>query len=290
MPTGRARSSEVAPAPVVNRRLRRRPHPPQGFNPGPDRRRRGGGDTVARLLSLAGFIGVWWLAAHLAAQPQLLPAPQTVLAFAWQQILSGAMPRDIAITLARVVVAFALSMAIGIVAGYVAGRSPRANALMDTWLIIALNLPVLVVIVLVYIWVGLNEVACVLAVTIAKTPTVIVTVREGARALDPGLDEVASVFRLPALRRLRRIVLPQLAPYLAAAGRGGLSITWKIVLIVELLGRPNGVGFALDMFFQNFNVAGILAYGFVFAAIMLVIETAVLQRWERYVNAWRHAA
>ena len=213
-----------------------------------------------------------------------------MLRFAWHEILNGAMQRNIGITLLRVLCAFTLSMAIGIVAGYAAGRSARANALMDPWLIIALNLPVLVVIILVYIWVGLNEVAAVLAVTIAKMPTVMVTVREGARALDPGLDEIAFVYRLSRLRRLRRIVLPQLAPYLAAAGRGGLSITWKIVLIVELLGRPNGVGFVLNLFFQDFNVAGILAYGLAFASIMLVIETMLLQRWEGRVNAWRHAA
>jgi NitT/TauT family transport system permease protein len=161
---------------------------------------------------------------------------------------------------------------------------------MNPWLIITLNLPVLVVIILAFIWIGLNEAAAVLAVVIAKIPTVMVTVREGAQALDPGLDEVAVIYRLPQLRRLRRIVLPQLAPYLAAAGRSGLSITWKIVLIVELMGRPNGVGFELNVFFQAFDVAGVLAYGFSFAAIVLLIETAILQPWERHVNAWRRNA
>jgi len=245
------------------------------------------GHQLARLISLAGFIFLWWAAARLAAAPQLLPAPQVVARFAWQQVLSGTMPLNLGITLLRVAAAFLLSMAIGLVAGYIAGRSPRADALMDPWLVIALNLPVLVVIILVYIWVGLNELAAVLAVAIAKTPTVMVTVREGARALDPGLDDLAQVFRIGRLKRLRRIVVPQLSPYLAAAARGGLSITWKIVLIVELLGRPNGVGFVLNLYFQDFNVAGILAYGFVFAAVMLLIETVLLQRWERRVNDWR---
>ena len=245
------------------------------------------GHQFARLISLAGFIFLWWVAARLAGAPQLLPAPGVVARFAWGQVLSGAMPLNLGITLLRVAAAFLLSMAIGLVAGYIAGRSPRADALMDPWLVIALNLPVLVVIILVYIWVGLNELAAVLAVAIAKTPTVMVTVREGARALDPGLDDLAQVFRIGRLKRLRRIVVPQLSPYLAAAARGGLSITWKIVLIVELLGRPNGVGFVLNLFFQDFNVAGILAYGFVFAAVMLLIETVLLQRWERRVNDWR---
>jgi len=210
-----------------------------------------------------------------------------VAALAWQEAARGNMLRDVGITLARVAAAFILSMALGGILGFAAGRSRVANALIDPWLVVLLNLPVLVVVVLVYIWVGLTEAAAIIAVAIAKIPTVMVTVREGARALDPGLDELALVFALPWARRMRRVILPQMAPYLAAAARGGLSVTWKIVLIVELIGRPDGVGVALNLFFQNFDVAGIMAYGLVFAAIMLVLEAFVLQPIERRVNAWR---
>jgi len=171
--------------------------------------------------------------------------------------------------------------------GYVAGRSSQADTFIDPWLVILLNLPVLVVVVLCYVWIGLNDVAAILAVALVKVPTVMVTVREGARALDPGFDELASVYRLPVGQRLRRIIIPQLAPYFAAAGRSGLSITWKIVLIVELLGRPNGVGFALDELFQTFDVAGILAYGFAFGVLMLLVETFLIRPWEVHANAWR---
>jgi NitT/TauT family transport system permease protein len=78
-----------------------------------------------------------------------------------------------------------------------------------------------------------------------------------------------------------------MAPYLAGAARAGLSVTWKIVLIVELIGRPNGVGFELNLFFQTFEVAGIIAYGLVFSLVMLAVETLLLQRLERRANAWR---
>jgi NitT/TauT family transport system permease protein len=242
-----------------------------------------------RALSLLALVGLWWIAAAAAQDPRLLPGPAMVLAATAHAVQDGTMPRNIAITLARVAAAFVLSMLVGIAGGYLAGRSRRLDAVIDPWLIVALNLPVLVVVILTYIWVGLNEVAAILAVAIVKIPTVVVTVREGARALDQGLDEMAAVFQVPKLRRLRRLVLAQLAPYLAASGRSGLSITWKIVLIVELLGRPSGVGYALNLFFQNFDVAGILAYGLVFAAIMLVVETVALRPLERRANAWRSA-
>jgi NitT/TauT family transport system permease protein len=243
-----------------------------------------------RAASLTGFAALWWLLALLAHNPRLLPSPPAVAAAAWDQTLHAGLVRDFAATFARVIAAFVLSMLAGCLIGYVAGRRPRANALIDPILTLTLNLPLLVVIVLSYIWIGLNEAAAILAVAIAKTPNIAVTVREGARALDHGFDELATVFALPRARRWRFVVLPQLAPYLAAAGRGGLAITWKIVLVVELLGRPSGVGYALNLAFQNFDVAIILAYGLLFAAVMLAIELFILQPWETSTRGWRSGA
>lgn len=244
----------------------------------------------ARPGTLLGLVALWWVGARVAASPQLLPGPEQVLVVAWQQCISGDLPRNLTITLWRVAAAFVVAMLVGSVMGYVAGRSRRADSFLDPVAVVALNLPVLVVVVLAYIWIGLNDTAAILSVAIAKAPTVFVTVREGARTLDPKLHELALAYRLPRWRRLRRIELPQLMPYLAASARSGLSITWKIVLVVELLGRPNGVGFVLNLYFQNFNVAGILAYGLVFAAIMLAAEATLLQPWERRANAWRRRA
>lgn len=249
-----------------------------------------GNGGTSRALSLVALVLMWWLTAYMVASPQLFPGPVPVAVFAWRKTVDGELPWNVLITLARVVAAFAVAMLAGCVFGYVAGRFRRVDCLIDPWAVTALNLPLLVVVVLAYIWVGLNDTAAVLAVAIAKAPTVFVTIREGARALDPGLEEVGLVYRLPFRRRLRRIELPQLLPYVAAAARSGLSITWKIVLVVELLGRPNGIGFILNLYFQNFDVIGILAYGLTFATIMLVVETTLLQPWEKSANAWRRRA
>lgn len=245
---------------------------------------------ATRAASLLALVALWWAGSRLAASPQLFPGPEAVLVFAWRETRAGTLPLNVAVTLARVAAAFSVAMLSGGLLGYLAGRWRRIDAVIDPWAVVALNLPLLVVVVLAYIWIGLNDVAAVLAVAIAKAPTVFVTLREGARSLDRGLAEVGAVYRLPYLRRVRRIELPQLLPFIAASARSGLSITWKIVLVVELLGRPNGVGFVLNLYFQDFNVAGILAYGLAFAAIMLAVEYTMLQPWERQASAWRHHA
>jgi NitT/TauT family transport system permease protein len=241
---------------------------------------------MLKLASLGLLIVAWFAGSALAGQ-HMLPSPTTVLAAIFAEARSGELFFQLGITLARVVVAFTLAMTIGSAIGLLMGRVTLINQLADTWLVILLNLPALVIIVLAYMWGGLTELAAILAVAINKLPTAVVTVREGARALDPTLDEMARVFALPRWKALRHIVIPQLAPYLAAAGRSGLSLVWKIVLIVELLGRPNGVGFEIGTAFQLFDVTRILAYALAFVLVILAIETLVVQPVERRASRWR---
>jgi NitT/TauT family transport system permease protein len=200
---------------------------------------------------------------------------------------SGALALNLGVTLARVAAAFIIAMALGSALGLIMGRSRVSDRLGDPWLIVLLNLPALVIIVLAYIWAGLTETAAVSAVALNKLPIATVTVREGARSLDTALDEMAQVFRMRAWTRIRHVMLPQLAPYLAAAARSGLSLVWKIVLIVELLGRPNGVGFEIGVAFQLFDVTRILAYALAFVAVMLAVETLLVQPLERHIARWR---
>jgi len=242
--------------------------------------------VVLRLISLGLLIAAWWLGSHLAGE-RLLPDPQSVALAIIAEARSGALAFNLGVTLARVAASFVIAMALGTAFGLVMGRRRAADRLGDPWLVALLNLPALVIIVLAYIWAGLTESAAIAAVALNKLPIATVTVREGARSLDPGLDDMARVFRMPTWVRLRHVVLPQLAPYLAAAARSGLSLVWKIVLIVELLGRPNGVGFEIGTAFQLFDVTRILAYALAFVAVMLVIETFLVQPLERHVSRWR---
>ena len=241
---------------------------------------------MTRVYSLAILIAAWAVTAALV-QSRLLPGPLSVAATILADIRSGELPFHMACTLGRVIGSFAIAMLLGIAAGYAMGRSKTADRYADSWLIVLINMPALVTIIFAYVWIGLNETAAILAVAVNKLPNVIVVMREGTRALDPEIDDMAKVFQFTAFKRIRHIVLPQLAPYLAAGSRSGLSIVWKIVLVVELIGRPNGVGFVLGSAFSLFDMATILSYAICFIVLMLVIESLLVQPLERRANRWR---
>ncbi|SPH24900.1 Putative aliphatic sulfonates transport permease protein SsuC [Defluviimonas aquaemixtae] len=245
--------------------------------------------AAIRVLSVLALVVLWIAAAAVTADPLILPQPWSLLAPFAQEVETGRLPWHLWKTLTRVIWAFVLAMSLGVVLGLLMGRLPAVDRWLDPWLVVFLNLPALVLIVLCYLWIGLNETAAIAAVTLNKVPNVTTIIREGARALDPGLSEMAQVFRMPAGRRLRHVVLPQLAPFIAGAARSGIAVIWKIVLVVEFLGRSNGIGFQIHLHFQQFAVGMVLIYSLSFIVVMLLVEWLVLQPFERRVRHWRTA-
>lgn len=243
---------------------------------------------VAAISILALIVG-WWGLAILKGDPTVLPSPWRVLPLAASELASGELLHHLAVTLRRVTLAFVIAMTVGVAIGLLMGRSRGTDRWLDPWLIVFLNLPALVTIVLCYLWIGLNEVAAVAAVAINKIPTVVVTIREGTRALDRQLDDLAAVFRMSSWARFQHVILPQLGPYIASAGRSGISLIWKIVLVVEFLGRSDGIGFKIHLYFQLFDVGMVLAYALSFVVVMLAIEGVLLRPWEERATRWRRA-
>ncbi len=242
--------------------------------------------TWMRSLSLLGLMVVWQIVAMILSI-STLPTPIEVLINAQEHITQGTLLSDLGITLLRVTVSFIIAMAIGTFFGMLMGNRRVWDNLLDGLLILGLNIPALVTIILCYIWFGLSEVAAVVAVALNKIPTVIVTVREGARAIDRHLMEVAEVYHLSRWKKLTHVYLPQLYPYLIAAARNGLALIWKIVLVVELLGRSNGVGFQIGSFFQFFDISSILSYTLAFSLVVLTVEALLMRPLERRLSRWR---
>ena len=207
----------------------------------------------------------------------------------WEQATEGRLLIDLGKTLSRAAIAFVIAMALGTAIGIAFGRMRWVDRLFSGWLLVGLNLPAIVIAIVLYIWLGLNETSLILAVILNKVPLVIATVREGVRSFSRDLDELGIVFRMSAWRRLRLIFVPQLMPFVLAAARTGLSLIWKIVLVFEVLGSDGGIGYRISIMFQFFNIAGILAYTAAFIIVVLAFEYGVMRPLERRVLKWRPA-
>jgi NitT/TauT family transport system permease protein len=240
----------------------------------------------SRVWPLLALTLLWQLVA-MQAHSRVLPTPLAVFEVLLREISSGDLLFHLGQTVTRVAISFCLAMVLGVALGILMGRSRRADSILDSFLILGLNVPALVTTILCYIWFGLSETAAILAVVVNKIPMVAINLREGARAIDAQLMEVAQVYRLSRSERFFKVYLPQLFPYLFSSARNGLALIWKIVLVVELLGRSDGVGFQIGSFFHFFDITSILAYTLAFSALIFLLEALLLRPLENRLNRWR---
>ncbi len=243
-------------------------------------------NKVLATFSFLALIGLWQGLAVLI-NDNTLPTPTMVLTVLWQEIESGQLPYHLGMTLLRLLASFSIAMFFGCVIGIVLGRSRKLDAFFDNWLVIFLNIPALVTIILCYVWFGLIESAAILAVVINKLPNVTVTIREGTKSLDKDLQEMAYCYQFSKTKTFTHVIWPQLHPFVMAATRSGLALIWKIILVVELLGRSDGMGYQLHLYFQLFDVASILAYTIAFIAVIQLIEWLILKPLDDRAKRWR---
>ena len=233
------------------------------------------------------FLFILWELLSNFSNPTTFPSLLVIVKTLYSEILDGELIFHLGITLYRVFVSFFIAMILGTFIGMLMGNYKKFDTFFDGWNILFLNIPALVLIILSYIWFGLTEVAAIIAVSLNKIPNVIVTIREGAKSIDKSLLQVALVYKVSKIKKFFIFYIPQLFPYIIAAARGGIALIWKIVLVVELLGRSNGVGFKIHEFFQFFDIKSILAYTIAFVIVMIGLELLCFKPLDNYSRRWR---
>lgn len=242
------------------------------------------------LVSALSFLALWWgasLAAAAGGYGNILPSPAEVGAVAVELFREGEVQRHLFLTLGRVFAGFLLAELLGVVIGTAMGLNSRLETLMDGWVMIFLTIPSLAYAIFALLAFGLSETAIVTAIAATTLPYVVVNIWSGVKAVDAGLLDMARAFRVRRSRVLRKIVLPQVMPYIFSSSRYGIGIAWKIAVVVELMGASRGVGYMLNYSFGLFSMPHVLAWTAIVVVVMLFIELVVIRLIEEHVLAWR---
>ncbi len=222
-----------------------------------------------------------WVPAH------LLPPPDRVLSRIVEAVHSGVLPLNLVLTVRRVVVAFAVALVVSLPVGAAMGFFRGIERLLTPWLVVALSIPGLIWALVALLLFGLSELTVYTAIAAGLVPMFVVNWWQGVKALDRDLLLMARVYRASGWSVARDVVLPQLIPQLLASTRYGLAWGWKIVVVIEMLGFGNGVGYLLYESYHLFSMERVLAWALAFLAVMLVIEYGVIAPLERRYTGWR---
>jgi NitT/TauT family transport system permease protein len=191
-------------------------------------------------------------------------------------------------TLGEILVSYAIACGGGILVGQVIGAVPRAGRMLLPLLRGAYAVPLVVLYPVMMVWFGLgSESKIAFASIYAFIPTMLTAVA-GVAALNPGLAETARAFGATRAQQILYVALPASLPSIVAALRLGGALVIVGVIVAEMLGAAEGLGFLLTRQRTLLNSPGVYA-GIVLVLAMTGLHEALLRRLERKVAAYRES-
>ena len=228
-----------------------------------------------------------WQALSLFFPPVIFPGPWVLLE---RMVAIYSDPASYAVvgqTLRRIFEGFAISMLAGTAFGILMGLKRDVELFFDTWIMVLLTVPAVCWAFLSVLWFGISEAAPILTIALIVFPFVVMNIWEGTKAMDKDLMEMGSVYRANRSLMFRKVIIPQLMPYIFSSLRIALSLSWKIALVAEAFGAGSGIGQELINWFQDTRVDMMLAWGVSFMIVMVLIDLLAFRLWARRVFAWR---
>lgn len=242
-----------------------------------------GWGAIASLLLLAAA----WEAAAAAWGPLVLPDPRSAFATLDKLLTQGDALAELAVTARRALAGFGLSVAAGTVLGLAAGLSVTASTVARPLVTVLMGTPPIAWLVLAMLWFGAGDGTPVFTVFLASFPVVFVGALQGARTLDNDLRTMAQAFRLPPRMLLLDLYLPHVVSYLFPAWIAALGMSWKIVVMAELLATENGVGAALAVSRSHLDTAATMAWIVAVVGLLLAVEYLAFEPVKREIERWR---
>ena len=196
------------------------------------------GTWGARLLAVAFWLVAWQLLAWAVNSRIVLVGPLEVLARLGSLVVTAGFWASVATSLGRIGLGFLGGVACGLVLAALAARSRVVRALLAPLMGALKAVPVASFVILVLLWVSSSELSVVISWIMAM-PIVYTNVLEGIEQTDAGLLEMAEVFGVGALERVRMVYLSQVLPYFRAAVSLALGLSWKAGIAAEVIGLPD---------------------------------------------------
>jgi NitT/TauT family transport system permease protein len=243
------------------------------------------GRFLPPVLAVGSVIAIWW--SLYLIYPRLLPSPMNTLQEAVRLVSDGTFFFHMFQSLRRVFVGAVIAMFFSIGVGIYMGTVAMGERFFQPLVVLGLTIPGLMWALIAVMLFGINEFSPYFAVTVTIFPMLVINIWAGVKSLDKELIDMSRVFQFTKWMKISQVILPQLVPNIFAATRYGLGLAWKVVVVVEMFGTSNGVGYQVMKSYQVFNMEGVIAWTITFVIAMIVIEYGLINFAERRLTAWR---
>lgn len=224
------------------------------------------------VLSIALVMTGWQIASSFLP-PVVLPSVPSTLQKLLDMIADPEMLRMILITSKRLFAGLLIGLSAGVGFGILTGKSKLARQLILPIIGILQTVPPISWLVLALIWFGFNGKPSVFILVLSVLPIIAINVSEGFQRIDPGLIEMAKIYKFSRSKVFFHIVTPSVLPYFKSGCMNALGLGWKIAVMGEVLTTTDGIGGMLQSARLNLETDAVMAWS------ILILLLFYLTRW-----------
>ena len=233
-------------------------------------------EYIKKLIAIFIALGVWQLVAMYVNTPILIVTPFAVvrrLCTIWQE--TGFLS-SIWFSFYHIVGGYFIAIATGVVAAVLAKKWAFIETLLWPWVAVIKSVPVASFVVICLIWLSTRRLSVFIAFLITF-PVIYQNLLAGLKNLDKKMDEVAFVYKMTLISKLRYIVMPQLKPFIFSACSISAGMAWKAGVAAEVIGIPSGsIGKQLYLAKTGLDTSGLLAWTVIIVILAVGFEKVFL--------------
>jgi ABC-type nitrate/sulfonate/bicarbonate transport system permease component len=246
------------------------------------------GRLALQLVLPAALIALWWWTSE-SSTSIYYPPLSRVLDSLQEDWIFEQVGTDLVPSLGRFTAGYAIAAASGIVAGTLIGLAPRVRQASQpvTEFVRSIPPPLLLPFALA-VW-GLGNASKIAVIALGSVWPVLLNTIDGVRGVDRETLDMARSFGVGRRMRITHVILPAASPKIAVGMRTALSVALILMVISEMVGSTNGLGFQVLSAQRSFDVPGTYAGVIVIGVVGLVVNLGFLVA-EGWIMRWHRGA
>lgn len=203
-------------------------------------------ETALAFLAFAGLIGLWQLIAAFELMPaRFMPGPLAVLEALGRMLFQNDFLSDIGISIARVWVAFLLSVIMAVPLGIWMSSYRIVGALTEPVIDFIRYLPVPALVPLLLIWFGIGEESKIAVLWMGTFFQLVLLIADDAKRVPWEYVEIGYTLGAKPRQIIRDIILPAMGPSMVDNLRITLGWCWTYLIVAEIVAANSGIGHAI---------------------------------------------
>ncbi|MBJ7456920.1 MAG: ABC transporter permease, partial [Thermoleophilia bacterium] len=237
---------------------------------------------------LATPILLWLLLSSGSSGDLIVPSPAETWEGAMRLHDDGVLLGDFWASTRRILIGYAISMAIAIVLGLAMGTFRSVEAFLEPPTGFMRYIPATALVPLMLFWLGIDETPKVTLIVLGSVFFNLLMVADVARAVPREIINASYTLGAGRLTVLRRVVLPHSLPGIVDVARINLAAAWSILVVAELLAAEEGLAFRIVRAQRFRQIDEMFAILIIFGIIGVVSDLA-LRALRRRAAPWARA-